>query len=67
MTKLIEFSVELQLKVCEIRLHYSNENSERLHDEQHEENEETDFRIKNLLPLQNIMSNSLIAADIEEN
>ena len=29
-------------------------------------NEETDFRIKNLLPWQNILSNRYIAADIEE-
>ena len=29
-------------------------------------NEETDFRIKNLLSWQNILSNRLTAADIEE-
>ena len=29
-------------------------------------NEETDLRIKNLLPWQNILSNRQIAADIEE-
>ena len=29
-------------------------------------NEETDLRIKNLLPWQNILSNKQIAADIEE-
>ena len=31
-----------------------------------EGNEETDFRIKNLLSWQNILSNRQIAADIEE-
>ena len=30
-------------------------------------NEETDLRIKNVLPWQNILSNRQIAADIEEN
>ena len=37
-----------------------------LHDEQDVGNEETDFRIKNLLSWQNILSNRQIAADIEE-
>ena len=37
-----------------------------LHDEQDVVNEETDFRIKNLLSWQNILSNGQIAADIEE-
>ena len=53
-------------KGCEIRLHYSNKNSEMLQDEQDVGNEETDFRIKNLLSWQNILSNRQIAADIEE-
>ena len=37
-----------------------------LQDKQDVGNEETDFRIKNLLPWQNILSNRQIAADIEE-
>ena len=37
-----------------------------LHDERDEGNEETDFRIKNLLSWQNILSNRQIAAGIEE-
>ena len=61
MTKLINF-----LKGCGIRLHFSNKNSEMLQDEQDVGNEETDFRIKNLLSWQNILSNRQIAADIEE-
>ena len=61
MTKLINF-----LKGCGIRLHCSNKNSEMLQDEQDVGNEETDFRIKNLLSWQNILSNRQIAADIEE-
>ena len=39
---------------------------EMLQDEQDVGNEETDFRIKNLLSWQNILSNRQIAADIEE-
>ena len=53
-------------KGCEIRLHYGNKNSEMLQDEQDVGNEETYFRIKNLLSWQNILSNRQIAADIEE-
>ena len=53
-------------KGCEIRLHYSNNNFEMLQDERDVGNEETDFRIKNLLSWQNILSNRQIAADIEE-
>ena len=67
MTKLIKFSSEFQLRGCEIRLHYNNKNSEMLQDKQGVENEDTDFRIKNLLLWQNILSNKQIAADIEEN
>ena len=37
-----------------------------LQDEQDVGNEETDFRIKNLLSWQNILSNRQIAADIKE-
>ena len=37
-----------------------------LQDEQDVGNEETDFRIKNLLPWQNILSSKQDAADIEE-
>ena len=37
-----------------------------LHDERDEGNEETDFRIKNLLSWQNILGNRKIVADIEE-
>ena len=37
-----------------------------LQDEQDVGNEERDFRIKNLLSQQNILSNRKIAADIEE-
>ena len=37
-----------------------------LQDEQYVENEETDFRIKNLLSWQNILSNRQIEADIAE-
>ena len=66
MTKLIKFSWELLLKGCEIRLHNSNKNSEMLHDERDVGNEETDFRIKNLLSWQNILINRQITADIEE-
>ena len=48
-------------KGCEIRLHYGNKNSEMLQDEQEVGTEvgteETDFRIKNLLSWQNILSN----------
>ena len=47
-------------------MHYSNKNSEMLQDKQDVGNEVTDFRIKNLLPWQNILSNKQIAADIEE-
>ena len=47
-------------------MHYSNKNSEMLQDEQDLENQETDFRIKNFLSWQNILSNRQIAADIEE-
>ena len=39
---------------------------EMLQDEQDVGNEGTDFRIKNLLSWQNILSNKQIAADIEE-
>ena len=53
-------------KGCEIRLHYSNKNSEMLQDQQDVGTEETDFRIKNLLSWQNILSNRKSAADIEE-
>ena len=67
MIEWIKFSWEVELKGCEIRLHYSNKNSEMLQDEQDVGNEETDFRIKNLLSWQNILSNRQIAADIEEN
>ena len=66
MTKLIKFSWELLLKGCQIRLHYSNKKSKIMQDEQDVGNEETDFRIKNLLSWQNILSNRQIAADIEE-
>ena len=59
MTRLIKFSGELWL-------HYSNSNSEMLQDEPDVGNGETDFRIKTLLPWQNILSNRQIAADIEE-
>ena len=62
----LKFSQGLQLKGCEIRLHYSNKNSEMLLDEEDVGNEETDFRTKNLLSWQNILSNRQIAADIEE-
>ena len=37
-----------------------------LQDERDVENEKTDFRVKNLLSWQNILSNRQIAADIEE-
>ena len=37
-----------------------------LQDEQDVGNEETDFRIKNLLPWQNILSNRQTTGDIEE-
>ena len=40
--------------------------NEMLQDEQDVRNEETDFRIKNLLSWQNILSNRQTAADIEE-
>ena len=53
-------------KGCEIRLHYSNKNSEMLQDEQDLGNEEADFRIKKLLSWQNILSKKQIAANIEE-
>ena len=53
-------------KGCEIRLHYGNKNSEMLQDEQDVGTEETDYRIKNLLSWQNILSNRQTAADIEE-
>ena len=66
MTKLIKFSREFQLKGCEIRLHYSNKNSEIVQDKQDVGNKETDFRIKKLLPWQNILSNRQTAGDIEE-
>ena len=65
-TKLKKFSWELQLKGCEIILNYSNKNSEMLQDEQDVGNEETDFRIKNLLSWQNILGNRQITADIIE-
>ena len=61
----MKFSWELQLKDCEIRLTKINKNSEMLQDEQDVGNEETDFRIKNVLSWQNILSNRQIAADIE--
>ena len=66
MTKLMKCFWELQLKDCETRLTKINENSEMLQDERDVENEETDFRIKNLLPSHNILSNRQIAADIKE-
>ena len=66
MTKLIKFSREFQLKGCEIRLYYSNKNSEIVQDKQDVGNKETDFRIKKLLPWQNILSNRHTAGDIEE-
>ena len=66
MTKSIKFSWELWLNGCEIRLHYSNKNSEILQDKQDVGNEETDFTIKSLLSSQVILSNRQIAADIEE-
>ena len=47
-------------------MHYSNKNSEMLQDKQDVGNEETDFRIKNLLSWQIILSNRQIAVDIEE-
>ena len=53
-------------KGCEIRSHYGNKNPEMLQDEQDVGTEETDFRIKNLLSWQNILSNRQIAVDIEE-
>ena len=53
-------------KGCEIRLHYGNKHSEMLQDEQDVVIEETDFRTKNLLSWQNVLSNRQIAADIEE-
>ena len=37
-----------------------------VHDERNVGNEETDFRIKNVLSWQNILSNRQTAADIEE-
>ena len=37
-----------------------------LQDERYVGNEETDFRMKNLLSWQNILGNRQIAADIEE-
>ena len=37
-----------------------------LHDKQDVGNQETDFRIKNLLSWHNISSNPQIAADVEE-
>ena len=37
-----------------------------LQDERNVGNEETDFRIKNVLPWQNFLSNRQIAANIEE-
>ena len=37
-----------------------------VHDERNVGNEETDFRIKNVLSWQNILSNRQIAAGIEE-
>ena len=62
----MKFSWELQLKDCEIRLTKINKNSEMLQDEQDVGNEETDFRIKNVLSWQNILSNRQIAAGIEK-
>ena len=47
-------------------MHYRNKNSDMLQDEQDARNGDTDFRIKNLLSWQNILSNRQIAADIEE-
>ena len=47
-------------------MHYSNKNSEMPQDKRYVGNEETDFRIKNLLSWQNILSNRRIAADTEE-
>ena len=55
MTKLIKFSSRLPSwrtlakKGSGIRLHYSNKNSEMPQDELYVGNEETDFKIKNLL------------------
>ena len=66
MTKLMKCFWELQLKGCETRLTKINENSEMLQKEQDVGNKETDFRIKNLLSWQNILSNRQIAAYIEE-
>ena len=62
----MKFSWELQLKDCEIRLTKINKNSEMLQDEQDVGNEETDFRIKNVLSWQNILSNRQIAADMKK-
>ena len=53
-------------KGCKIRLHYGNKTSEMLQDEQDVGTEETDFRIKDLLSWQNILTNRQIAAAIEE-
>ena len=66
MTKINKIFWKLQLKGWGIRLHYSNKNSEMLQNKRYVGNEETDFRIKNLLSWQNILSNRQIAADIEE-
>ena len=65
-TKVNKTFLRTLAKGCEIRLHYSNKNSEMLQDEQDVGTEETYFRIKNLLSWQNILSNRQIAADIEE-
>ena len=58
MTKLINFVENINITVTY---------SEMLQDEQDVENEETDFRTKDLLSWQNILNNRQIAADIEEN
>ena len=58
MTKLINFVENINITVTY---------SEILQDEQDVENEETDFRTKDLLSWQNILNNRQIAADIEEN
>ena len=58
MTKLINFVENINITVTY---------SKMLQDEQDVENEETDFRTKDLLSWQNILNNRQIAADIEEN
>ena len=56
----------LAKSLVKLDCHYSNKNSEMLQDKQDVGNEETDFKIKNLLSWQNILSIRQIAADIEE-